>query len=66
MSTDIALAIIGYPKEVWIVPKNLTVLVVRGSSPISSHITSGILVFVMVKLIQNIKNYFYFRRNQNV
>jgi len=29
--TDIALAIIGYPKEVWIVPKNLTTLVVRGS-----------------------------------
>ncbi|GAA0121936.1 hypothetical protein UT300018_12520 [Clostridium faecium] len=31
VSTDIALANIGYPKEVWIVPKNLTTLVVRGS-----------------------------------
>jgi len=31
VSTDIALANIGYPKEVWIVPKNLMTLVVRGS-----------------------------------
>ncbi|GAA0122939.1 hypothetical protein UT300018_22560 [Clostridium faecium] len=31
VSTDIALANIGYPKEVWIVTKNLATLVVRDS-----------------------------------
>ena len=31
VSTNIDLEDIGYPKEVWIVPKNLATLVVRGS-----------------------------------
>ncbi|KGO15615.1 hypothetical protein AL714_16350 [Clostridium botulinum] len=31
VSTDNALAFVGYPKEIWIVPKNLATLVVRGS-----------------------------------
>ncbi len=31
VSTDNALAFVGYPKEILIVPKNLATLVVRGS-----------------------------------
>ncbi|EJP6470893.1 hypothetical protein NHI66_000131 [Clostridium botulinum] len=31
MSTSNALAFVGYPKEIWIVSKNLVTLVVRGS-----------------------------------
>jgi hypothetical protein len=46
VSISNALVFVGYPKEIWIAPKNLVTLVVRGSDNFKFRYVSAIKFFL--------------------